>query len=477
MTRLLVLLPIIFWLTMPERESAYGAVDTGMFLSGFALIVLMYWGLVRVLLGRRDGGWGATGSARRGMSIARGLSVAWFVFGLYQLGFPAAIERLGLPGTALPAIVATLPAYACWAALHATRFPVERQMWEQSLADRLANGAPVHKPPTLWGYVSGQMRVGVLFAMVPVGGVLLLRDAAVWLLERSGIDTATPTAETAISFGGIAVIFLGAPVLLRRVLPTSSMAEGPLRDRLEHVARKTGLKFRDILIWHTDNAVANAAVMGLFPQVRYVLLSDLLIETMTDRQIEAVFAHEVGHVRHRHMVWYVVFVAVLMLILAGPGTDAERWLRSVWVDGGDAIAFAIVGVTIASFLFLLGLLSRQFEQQADVFAARNVTREPDAPEVMGAMVFSTALRRVAQINGMPMTVPPLRATPTGTVAWLLGHAGSFMHGTIRQRMDAVQEIASDSGRARRFDQRMFFVRALLLVLLAAGGFWLWMAPS
>ena len=41
------------------------------------------------------------------------------------------------------------------------------------------------------------------------------------------------------------------------------------------------------------------------PHVRYILLSDLLLERMDDEQIEAVFAHEVGHVVHRHMAWYV----------------------------------------------------------------------------------------------------------------------------------------------------------------------------
>ncbi|MEM6314245.1 MAG: M48 family metalloprotease, partial [Planctomycetota bacterium] len=336
------------------------------------------------------------------------------------------------------------------------------------------NGAPVHAPPGRWRYVMSRTRVEVLFALVPVAGVLALRDVASAGLARAGIDTALPVIEAAISFGGIALIFIAAPAILRHVLPTSSMPAGPLRQRLEDVANRTGMRFRDILVWHTDNAVANAAVMGLFPQVRYVLLSDLLIETMTDQQVEAVFAHEVGHVRHRHMIWYVVFVAIMMLALAGPGTDLERWVRAQWVGNADAVALAIVGATLGLFLTMLGLLSRQFEQQADVFASRNVTTDDDAPPVRGALVFATALRRVAQINGMPMTNPPLRPTPTGTLEWVLGHASSHFHGTVARRMNAVQEIAADDHRARRFDTRMRFVRALLLLLLAVGSAWVWM---
>ena len=59
--------------------------------------------------------------------------------------------------------------------------------------------------------------------------------------------------------------------------------------------------------------MANAAVIGLLPGWRYVLLSDRLIETMTDAEIEAVFAHELGHIVHNHMAWLVVFFAILIL--------------------------------------------------------------------------------------------------------------------------------------------------------------------
>ena len=74
------------------------------------------------------------------------------------------------------------------------------------------------------------------------------------------------------------------------------------------------MRYRDILLWKTEYNMGNAAVMGFVPRLRYILMSDLLLETMTDEQIEAVFAHELGHVVHRHMSWYVVFMVVLVLL-------------------------------------------------------------------------------------------------------------------------------------------------------------------
>src|SRR5829696_9781819 len=104
-----------------------------------------------------------------------------------------------------------------------------------------------------------------------------------------------------------ALVFLLAPELLRRVLQTQSLPDSPLRRRLERLCERVGMRYRDILLWRTQNNMGNAAVMGILPPVRYILLSDLLLERMDDEQIEAVFAHEVGHVVHRHMSWYVIF--------------------------------------------------------------------------------------------------------------------------------------------------------------------------
>ena len=84
------------------------------------------------------------------------------------------------------------------------------------------------------------------------------------------------------------------------------------------------MRYRDILVWHTHYNMGNAAVMGVVPQMRYVLLSDLLLERMDDEQIEAVFAHEIGHVVHRHMVWYVIFFLTVVFGELGAGDDGGR---------------------------------------------------------------------------------------------------------------------------------------------------------
>src|SRR5699024_9049444 len=115
--------------------------------------------------------------------------------------------------------------------------------------------------------------------------------------------------DSVASLTALGVVYIMAPELLRRVLDTRSLPAGALRTRLQNLCNRTGMRARDILHWETNSLMGNAAVMGLFPRVRYILMTDLLLETMTDEQIEAVFAHEIGHVHYRHMLWYVVLIA------------------------------------------------------------------------------------------------------------------------------------------------------------------------
>ena len=42
-----------------------------------------------------------------------------------------------------------------------------------------------------------------------------------------------------------------------------------------------------------------------------------------------VFAHELGHVVHRHMWWYLLFMAILMMFAAGPLAVVLRMIPSL----------------------------------------------------------------------------------------------------------------------------------------------------
>lgn len=450
--------------------------------------------------------------------FSRVFIIAWFTTGVFALGWVGVvIETLnfGWFETArLPAlIVGTLPAMLAWVGLWWAIYPLDHELRQQGLTENLLDGLPVHKPPGLAGYLASNLRLQVLFTILPVMLIAGVHDIAASLIlpqleSRSARDLASmrDQVEGAIWLASAAIVFIVAPELLRRILRTSPLPEGPLRRRLEALCRRSGMKYRDVLIWDTHHNVGNAAVMGLFPRFRYVLLSDLLLERMEDEQIEAVFAHELGHVVHHHMAWYVVFFLTLMLVAAGMENVVHglpRWFAlppEIW-----ALLTMMIGT--AGFWLIFGYLSRRFERQADVYAARMMevarpadpaagaaalspllggSREPRSAVQLspiqshvgtyGAQLFASALHRVAIINNMPVT--PRSRQGTGLmnqVSYAVGSltdlAHDWLHGSIPSRMDYLRTLSTDPTLTGQFDRLMGrLYSAMLFVLVASAAY-------
>ena len=546
MSRILLLLIFLLWMGC-RAEGGEGAgrdgllevgARTAVFLGFYALLVVVMrvWS---VLLARRVDGDNFQRSLRRFnfvMLIARGLVPAWFAVGLLVLGWydvvDALLAPLGLQGWSplaqLPGLlIGTLPAFAVWTALWWSQYPADRALREQNMLIHVETGMPVHASPTLRQYLAGNLRLQVLFTVVPILLIVLLRDAgAIALNAWTGRPPDRNIEELLISLGAAAMVFILAPEILRRILQTEPLPDSPLRRRLEAMCRRSRMRYRDILLWRTQNNMGNAAVMGVVPQVRYILLSDLLLERMDDEQIEAVFAHEVGHVVHRHMAWFIVFfvvffggIAVLEHVFKG---DLESFVRRVGASA-DAVAAVSAPVVAGGFLLLFGYLSRRFERQADVYAARTMeavgraqqqqqesqagavfaqmdaagmsaggaasvaTMSPPprvAPPVpaaartpvgqYGATLFASALHRVAVINNIPVS-PRRRHRRRGPFRRRLGHwiddaveaMHNWFHGSIAARMDYLRGLSADPALTGRFDRFMARLYLMLFALLLA----------
>jgi len=281
------------------------------------------------------------------------------------------------------------------------------------------------------------------------------------------------------ALGAVAAgVFVVAPVLLRRIWRTEPMEPGPLRDRLEQLCDRINLRCRDILVWHSDGMMINAAVMGLFPGVRYVLLSDGLLETMSERQVEAVFGHEAGHIRLHHIQHFLLFAFVAWLIVAGLMELLGVGALTFEVSGRKAALF-IQGFGIVATAIVWGVgfgwLSRRFERQADLFGARCVTpnggdecarpcsvhlESPKGPLVgrvcaTGAAIFASALDRVALLNGIPL------------------EEFSWRHSSIGSRIRFLASLAGDPARAVSFERWLKRVKLILIALSLIGVASLW----
>ena len=490
--RLLPLVCLMIWLSWSDRPAAGAdaSLDPTPLLTVFAAIVpcvavLAVWG--RRLVRKHPYGRLPTRRFQIGVTGARAIIVTWYAVCTFGLGFgdwvnallaPLAPWHVRLPGV----LLGTGPVLLGWIGLAWASYPVERAVREGRLLDELDAGLSVHAPPNLRDALATHLRTHVLFLIAPILATIALRDVAAASFVAAGLPM-SDAAEGAIFLGSLGLVLVTSPELLIRILRARPMAPSPLRARLELLAARLGLRYRDILIWHTSHGIGNAAVMGLLPRFRYVLLTDLLIETLDDRQLEAVFAHEAGHVRHRHLFWYVIFFAIFALSMAGPGELLWRQLARLGVDRAVPSDLVVFFGFAALFLALFGMLSRLFERQADAYAARSVdvptalalAAEPRASVGrVGAESFVSALVRVAEINHMPIDAAIARAGRHPIRALLARSIEAtvhFLHPSVPARVEHLRAISRDAVRAERFDRRVAAVMLGMIVLLTMLATW------
>ena len=164
----------------------------------------------------------------------------------------------------------------------------------------------------------------------------------------------------------------------------------PLRRLVENVSIAAGLpKTPEVRV--VEDAAPNAYAAGLRPESSYVGVTTGLLATMPQRELEAVLAHEISHIRNRDtylMTIALIFAGVIALI-------ADIGFRSLAFGGrsrgGGILVFiaALVGFLLAPYaaLLLRLSLSRRREFLADAGAAEML----NDPEAM-----ALALRRLQQ---------------------------------------------------------------------------------
>lgn len=329
-------------------------------------------------------------------------------------------------------------------------YPLYRAMRRRLAFRQALEGLPARPGWSLREYFSYNLRHHLLFVAVPIGLVVLAID----LLALAGPHLPEPARQIVVMTGTAACsagVFLCAPLLIVRIWRTARLPPGPLRDELLDLGRRMRLRFRDLLVWHSGGMIANAGVMGLLGPVRYVLLSDALLEHLERRQVKAIFAHEAGHIASHHLFCGAVFVVATATLLGSLADLVISALRlSDWA--GEALTLAVLGPV---WWLGFGWLSRRFERHSDAIAAWACA--PDGPAKdgtitpEGAAIFCQALQRVAQLNGIPI----------GQWSW--------RHGSIASRIEHILWLGGTGGSRRNMDRLIRRIKLWLWLGSAAAG--------
>ena len=187
------------------------------------------------------------------------------------------------------------------------------------------------------------------------------------------------------------------PVVILPLFYKITLLDDPaLRQRLEQLTQGTGLTLEGVyrLDLSAETRKANAALAGM-GRTRRVLLGDTLLQQFTPEEVEVVFAHEVGHHVHRH----VLKIIVLGIVLAAGGfwlvdlVLQHSALALSYRSFNDPAALPLVLLVLTLFGLLLSPLekaiSRHFERQADRYALQRTQQR---------QAYCSAFLKLARLN-------------------------------------------------------------------------------
>ncbi len=275
---------------------------------------------------------------------------------------------------------------------------------------------------SLRSWTADQAKAGVLGMALSLAGFALLYVAirrwphGWWLAAAAG-------------FALFIVIMarLAPVVVLPLFFKIRPLERADLGERLAGMARRAGLPVTGVHKWVVSDRTkrGNAALTGL-GKTRRILVSDTLLATHTDDEIEVILAHELGHHAH-HDIWKAVALECGVSLMGFFLASRALWLmapRLGWKDVADVTGIPVLLLTAGLLSLLLvpavNAFSRRAERAADRFAW-------EATGNAGA--FASAMQRLGAQNFA-------EERPSRLVRWLF-----YTHPPYAERIEAAREWA------------------------------------
>jgi Zn-dependent protease with chaperone function len=299
--------------------------------------------------------------------------------------------------------------------------------------------------------------VPVLLPWLLLSGIADLILALPFDLPRRVLTS--PEGETAYFLVFLFAVAVLGPVIIQKLWRCRPLEAGYFRRRIEALCRRANLKYADILYWPIfGGRMITAGVMGLVAPFRYILVTDALLRILNPEEVDAVIAHEVGHVKKRHLLFYLFFFIGYMII-AYATFDlivyliifSEPVYRFVFLTGisrttvtTGLLSMAIIFNFLVYFRFVFGYFMRNFERQADAFVYSLFEN---------AVPLISTFEKIAAVSGHSADKP------------------NWHHFSIRQRVDFLERCEADRSWVRRHDHKVrasmaFYVAAMLVVGVA-----------
>jgi Zn-dependent protease with chaperone function len=354
-------------------------------------------------------------SLDRAASYTRGTEVLWLLSNAATLAalivlarlLPARVRSIGLGRIGSAVIVGMVLIVGLW--FVALPFSLADLWWQHHWG---------LGPFDILAWLSGQWAMLAPAAISALATIVLLVGLAGpfrrwWLV-------ATPVVVVIAAF----FVFVSGWLLAASSHPLRNQqlaADARRMERIEHVTG-TPVSVQDVSKW-TDQA--NAFTAGFGPSAHVILWDTLLDERFTRGEQVVVIAHELGHVRSRHIVKGIGWTALIVLPTLWILALATR--RRGGVGDPANLPYVILVLTVVGLLTtpFQNAVSRRYEAEAD-WRSLNATRDPTSTQEL----FQT-FERTSLDNPSP---------PTWDYLWLATHP------TLAQRIAMVEQWRKRNGR-------------------------------
>lgn len=197
------------------------------------------------------------------------------------------------------------------------------------------------------------------------------------------------------------------------------LGEGSLRSAIEAFAEKAGFKLKDIYVIDGSkrSTKANAYFSGFGPKKRIVLY-DTLDKELSEEEIVAVLAHEIGHYKKKHVLQTLLLSVILtgfMLFLFSLVVNSPALSEAVGAKNPSFhMGLIVFGILYSPLSLLIGLATNYISRKNE-FEADNFVRENYKPKLLADALKKLSVKNLSNMMPHPAYVffhyshPPLLA--------------------------------------------------------------------
>jgi Zn-dependent protease with chaperone function len=238
------------------------------------------------------------------------------------------------------------------------------------------------------------------------------------------------------------IIAIFGPAIIQRFWQCKSLENNPQRKRIEYLCKQADIGYSDILSWPIlSGRMITAGVMGLVRKFRYILVTNALLRFLEPDEIDAVIAHEIGHVKKYHLSFYLLFFSgyilfsyavfnliILLIIYLVPSFKyLTRSVMSMEGITSSIITSFLIFNFIVYFRYIFGFFMRNFERQADTYVYKLFN---------SAMPLISTLKKIAATSGQSPDKP------------------NWHHFSINERIDYLNKCEKDRTWIERHDKKV-----------------------